>query len=308
MELVKSQAKLWQKNYPKGVPFEVDADAYPSVVEMFEEACQRFGPKTSFSCMGHSFTFGELETQSQSFAAFLQSIPGLVPGDRIAIQMPNLLQYPIALYGALRAGLVVVNTNPLYTPREMEFQFKDSGAKLVVICANFACHLQEVLARTDVKTVVITEIGDLFPTPKRLLVNAVIRYVKRMVPRYHIPGAISLRKSLAKGKGLAFKRVARKGEDLAFIQYTGGTTGISKGAMLTHRNIIANTEQVGAWMKPKLKEGEDVCLAPLPLYHVFSLVVNAMAFLNKGAHNVLITNPRDIPAFIKLMQSQALRS
>ncbi len=294
--------QLWHQHYPKGVPFEIDADAYPSILEVFEQSCRMFAPKACFSNLGLTLTFQDIEQQSRAFAAYLQSLPDLKPGDRFAIQSPNLLQYPIALFGALRAGLVVVNTNPLYTAREMEHQFRDSGVKGIMICANFAKNLETILPRTDLRTVIVTEIGDMLPMPKRLIVNSVIKYVKRMVPSYHLPKALSFRSVLDRGAKLPYAKVPRKGDDLAFIQYTGGTTGVSKGAMLTHRNIVANMEQVSAWLKPALKEGEDVCLAPLPLYHVFSLTVNAMAFFKYGCHSVLVTNPRDIPSVIKEMR------
>ncbi len=295
------QNQTWHAKYPKGVPLEINPDAYASIVDVYEESSRRFATRPSFTCLGQTYTFAEMEKQSRAFAAYLQSV-GLQPGDRIAIQLPNLLQYPVVLYGALRAGLVVVNTNPLYTPREMEHQFNDSGAKAIVICANFAKNLEQVLGKTELEHVIVTEIGDMLPMPKRFIVNSVIRYIKRMVPAYSLETAVSLNSVLAKGAKLNFNRVSRKGEDLAFIQYTGGTTGISKGAMLTHRNIVANMEQVAAWLKPWLKEGEDVCLAPLPLYHVFSLTANAMALFKYGCQNVLITNPRDIPGFIKEMR------
>lgn len=298
--------RLWHSKYPPGVPFEINADAYASLIEVIERTCKEFGTKRAFSNMGAALTFSQIDEKSRAFAAFLQTIPGLQPGDRFAIQLPNLLQYPIVLFGALRAGLTVVNVNPLYTAREMEFQFKDSGAKAVVICANFASHLQEIVGNTDIKTVIVTEIGDLLPMPKRLLVNAVIKYVKKMVPAFKIRGAISLREALRRGGAANYKTVARKSEDLAFIQYTGGTTGVSKGAMLTHRNIIANMEQVAAWMRPTIKPGEDICLAPLPMYHIFSLTVNALAFFKYGTESVLITNPRDIGGLVKEMRKYKL--
>jgi long-chain acyl-CoA synthetase len=302
----KFEQKVWQQKYPAGVPFEINADAYPSIIEAFETACRTFALNPCFSNLGFTLSFADLEKQSRAFAAYLQSLPGVQPGDRIAIQLPNLLQYPIALFGALRAGLTVVNTNPLYTAREMENQFKDSGAKVIVICANFASHLEKILPRTEIQHVVVTQIGDVLPGLKRHLVNAVIRYVKKMVPHYHLPSAVAFPKALKIGAARNFQRVSRKGEDLAFIQYTGGTTGVSKGAMLTHRNIVANMEQVAAWLRPSLAEGADVCLTPLPLYHVFSLTANAMALFKYGTHNVLITNPRDIPSVIKEMKRYRL--
>jgi long-chain acyl-CoA synthetase len=298
--------RIWQQKYPKGVPFEIDAGAYRSIVEVFETTCRKFAPNPCFSNLGKTLSFQELEIQSRAFAAYLQSLPGIEPGDRIAIQLPNLLQFPIALFGALRAGLVVVNTNPLYTSREMEHQFKDSGAKILLICANFAKQLEPILSKTSLQTVIVTEIGDALPAPKRWLVNSVIKYVKKMVPQYHLPKAVSYLSVMQLGKQLPFKNTELSPEKLAFIQYTGGTTGVSKGAMLTHRNLIANMEQIAAWLRPTLKEGQDVCLTPLPLYHVFSLSANAMALFKYGTHNVLITNPRDLKAVISDMRRYKL--
>ncbi|MBC8133564.1 MAG: AMP-binding protein [Deltaproteobacteria bacterium] len=299
----------WLKSYPAGVPGDIDPDRYASVVHAFHEACDRFKDKPCFTNMGVTLTYADLLRLSGQFAAFLRKDLGLVKGDRIGLQMPNVLQYPVALFGALRAGLVVVNTNPLYTPREMEHQYRDSGVKAVVILANFAKNLVEVLP--NLKTggaaprVVVTEIGDLFPTPKRLIVNTVVKYVKKMVPAYDLPGAVSFRDALARGAAHpAVADVALVGSDLAFLQYTGGTTGVAKGAMLTHRNIIANLEQASAWMSIRLVEGEEIILTPLPLYHVFSLTVNCLLFMKYGGHNILVTNPRDFPAFIKLLQHQ----
>ncbi len=296
--------KIWLKKYPAVVPAEIDADAYRSLVEVFREACTRFAQKPCFTNMGATLTFGELDARAAEFAAFLRNDLGLAKGDRIALQMPNVLAYPVALFGALRAGLVVVNTNPLYTPREMEHQFRDAGVKAIVILANFARNLQEILPRLAGPKVVVAEIGDLFPTAKRLLVNAAVRHIKKMVPAYDLPDAIPFRD--------AVKRGARHGrlddvdvgpEDLAFLQYTGGTTGVSKGAMLTHRNVIANMQQACAWMAPRLREGEEVVITALPLYHIFSLTVNCLTFMKYGGENILVTNPRDIPGFIKTLKS-----
>jgi long-chain acyl-CoA synthetase len=250
--------------------------------------------------MGKTLTFQEIDSLSRDFAAYLQSIPGLKPGDRIAIQLPNLLQFPIALYGALRAGLTVVNTNPLYTEREMEFQFRDSGAKAIVICANFAAQLQRILSKTSLETVIVTEIGDALPIPKRWIVNRVIRHVKKMVPKYHLPKALGWNEVLRKGASLPFQKPTIRGTDLAFIQYTGGTTGVAKGAMLEHRNMVANMEQIAAWVGLTLNAGNSesqVAVSPLPLYHIFSLTVTFFIF-KTGIQNIFITNPRDIPGFI----------
>lgn len=291
--------KIWLKNYPKKVSPTIDTETFPSVIEVLESAAENFAERPAFANFGHSLSFAEVDAASRDFAAFLQSLPNIRRGDRIAVQLPNLLQFPVVVFGALRAGLTVVNTNPLYTEREMEVQFVDAGVKAIVICANFAHQLQKVLDRTPIETVIVTEIPDLLPAPKRWVVNAVIRHVKKMVPPYRIPQAISLRAALAKGRQSQFQRVSVGSNEIAFLQYTGGTTGLSKGAMLTHKNIVANMEQVGAWMGLKLQEGQEICIAPLPMYHVFSLTVNCLAFFKYGALNVLITNPRDIPGLIK---------
>ncbi|GAB2786425.1 long-chain fatty acid--CoA ligase [Rhabdobacter roseus] len=291
----------WLKYYPEGVPHEINPDRYPSLLEMMEEGFQAFASHPAYANMGKEMTFGELDRLSRAFAAYLQSL-GLQKGDRIAIQMPNLLQYPIAMFGALRAGLVVVNTNPLYTPREMQHQFKDSGAKAIVILANFAHHLEKIIAKTDLQHVIVTQIGDLLGTPKKWVVNAVVKYVKKMVPAYSLPGAISFGKALSEGSSASYQRPQLASTDLAFIQYTGGTTGVSKGAMLTHRNLIANVEANNEWLKPmtgELANGKKpVIVAALPLYHVYALTVNALSALKSGGMNLLITNPRDMNAFI----------
>ncbi len=255
--------------------------------------------------MGVTLSFRDVERLTAQFSAFLQRDLGLKKGDRIALQMPNILQYPVALFGALRAGLVVVNTNPLYTPREMEHQFRDAGVKAIVIMANFANKLADIWANIGRPKVVVTELADLFPTPKRIIVNAVVRYVKKLVPSYELPGAISFRDALARGARHGnVSDVEVNGDDLVFLQYTGGTTGVAKGAMLTHRNLVANMEQCSAWMGPRFVEGEDVVVTPLPLYHVFSLTVNCLLFLKWGGHNILVTNPRDFKAFIKLLREE----
>lgn len=290
----------WRRFYPKEVPAEINPDAYPSLAALLEEGCRRFADRPAYACMGGTeMTFGELDKRSTQFASFLQHDLGLKPGDRLAIQMPNTLQYPVAMFGALRAGLAVVNTNPLYTPREMQHQFKDSGVKAIVILANFASHLEKILDQTDIKHVVVTELGDLLGFPKKLIVNMVVKHVKKLVPAYSLPGAISFNQALKRGSRQAFTPVAIKNTDLAFVQYTGGTTGVSKGAMLTHRNIIANVEGQHYWMLPAhIPDGEGVIVAALPLYHVYALTTNALAALKSGAMNLLITNPRDLNAFI----------
>lgn len=264
-----------------------------------EEACRRFSDRPAYACMGKQITFSELDKLSEQFASFLQNELNLQKGDRIAIQMPNTLQYPVAMFGALRAGLAVVNTNPLYTPREMQHQFKDSGAKAIVILANFASNLEKILNRTDIQHVVVTELGDLLGFPKKQIVNAVVRYVKKLVPSYSLPDAIPFNEALRRGSSQPFRPVDIKGSDMAFVQYTGGTTGVSKGAVLTQRNIISNVECQHVWMKPGgVPDGAGIIVAALPLYHVYALTTNALAALKSGAMNLLITNPRDLNAFI----------
>lgn len=289
----------WFKHYPKNIPQEINPDKYSSLVDLFEEACKKYGDMIAFENMGKSLTFNEVDNLSADFAAYLQNEIGLQKGDMIAIQMPNLLQYPIAMFGALRAGLVVVNTNPLYTPREMEHQFQDSKAKAIIILANFAHNLQKVLPNTEIKTVIVTEIGDLLGGVKGWVTNLVVKHVKKMVPSYSLPTAISFKDALDKGDKAGYKRPEIANTDLAYLQYTGGTTGVSKGAMLTHRNLIANMEQISAWMVPKLRERSELVITALPLYHIFALTVNCWAMLKIGAKNVLVTNPRDMPAFLK---------
>jgi long-chain acyl-CoA synthetase len=296
--------RIWQRSYPRGVPAEIDPDRYGSVVEAFHAACRRFADRPCFENMGVTLSFAEVEELSGRFAAFLRRDLKLEKGDRIGIQMPNLLQYPIALFGALRAGLVVVNTNPLYATREMEHQYRDAGVKAIVILANFADKLAEIVDRIGRPHVVVTEIGDMFPTAKRLVVNAAVKYLKKMVPEYRIANTIGFRQALERGaRAGRFEDAALASSDLAFLQYTGGTTGVAKGAMLTHRNVVANMEQASAWMSPRFVEGGEIVITPLPLYHVFSLTVNCLVFMKYGGLNVLVTNPRDFPAFIKLLRT-----
>ncbi|HBH25196.1 MAG TPA: long-chain-fatty-acid--CoA ligase [Cytophagales bacterium] len=289
----------WFKNYPEGIPQEINPDAYDNLSDFFEVSVKKYTGLIAYENMGKSITFDELDQMTQSFASYLQNDLGLQKGDRVAIQMPNLLQLPIALFGCLRAGMVVVNTNPLYTAREMEHQFKDTGAKAVVILANFAHNLEKIIGNTDIKHVIITEIGDLLGGIKGLVVNFVVKNVRKMVPSYKISGAIKYNDVLKKGKPAKYNRPAIKNEEIAFLQYTGGTTGVSKGAMLSHRNIIANMEQISAWMLPKLEERKETMITALPMYHIFALTVNCLAMFKIGAKNVLITNPRDLPTFIK---------
>jgi len=292
----------WLKSYPKGVPAEIDLSKYPNILSVFSECKRKFSDHRCFTNMGVTLSYKDLDELSDSFASYLQNELSLKKGDRIAIQMPNLLQFPVVLFGAFKAGLVVVNTNPLYTAPEMEHQFKDSGAKCIVILANFAHLLEKVIKNTKIESVIVTELGDLFPFVKRNLVNTVVKYVKKMVPAYDLPQAQSFRSALEIGKNKTFQVIQSQPEDLAFLQYTGGTTGVAKGAMLTHKNVTANMLQIFEWMKPLLVEGKEVVVTALPLYHIFSLTVNCLAFMSYGAENVLVTNPRDIPAFIKLLR------
>lgn len=292
---------FWTKNYPKTVPAKIDdvVAKYTGVIDVFEEACARFPSRPAFSNMGRTLTYSELNRKAETFAAFLQNELKLKKGDRIAIQMPNLLQYPVVMYGALKAGLVIVNTNPLYTEREMKHQFNDSGAVAIVILANFAVNLQKILPETKLRHVIVTEIGDLLGFPKSLLVNTVVKRVKKMVPAYSLPDAISLNDALSRGASMTFTKVATSLDEVAYLQYTGGTTGVSKGAMLTHRNLVSNMAQIHAWIQPRLKEGEEVGICALPLYHIFAMTLHALSLVKYGTHNILITNPKDIPGFVK---------
>lgn len=290
----------WVDHYPEGIPPEIEPDEYNSLLELFERSFKDYAAVEAYINMGKSITYQELGVLSQNFAAYLQNELGLKKGDRIALQMPNLLQYPIALLGALRAGLIVVNTNPLYTAREMQHQFNDSGVVAIVILANFASNLQKILPETDIKHVMITELGDMLGGIKKPLVNFVVKRIKKMVPPYAIPGAISFLTALKRGGSLSYQRPETKPEDIAFLQYTGGTTGVSKGAQLSHSNVIAHTTQITCWFNPLLTKGfTETMITAIPLYHIFALTVNGIFMIHLGATNVLITNPRDLGAFIK---------
>ncbi|WP_439212653.1 long-chain-fatty-acid--CoA ligase FadD [Duffyella gerundensis] len=293
--------KVWLNRYPADVPAEINADRYESLVGLFEAAVKRYGDRAAFINMGQHMSFNQLEERSRAFAAWLQQGLGLKKGDRVALMMPNLLQYPVALFGVLRAGMIVVNVNPLYTPRELKHQLNDSGASAIVIVSNFAHTLEKVVAETAIKQVVLTRLGDQLSPVKGTLVNFVVKYVKRLVPKYHLPNAISFRDVLQQGKALSYKRPAMSNDDLAFLQYTGGTTGVAKGAMLTHRNMQANLEQTKATYGSVLRDGKELVVTALPLYHIFALTVNGLLFLDLGGTNLLITNPRDIPGFVKEM-------
>ncbi|MFP4088877.1 MAG: AMP-binding protein [Cyclobacteriaceae bacterium] len=289
----------WLKNYPEGLAAEINPERYGSLIELLEECIQKYNNAPAFECMGKAISFKELDTLSLHFAAFLQNELKLQKGDRIAIQMPNLLQYPVAMLGALRAGLIVVNTNPLYTAREMRHQFKDAGVKAVVILANFAYNLEKILKETSIQSIIITEIGDMLGGFKGQLVNFVVKKVKKMVPSYHLPQAIPFNNALKIGKNQKLSSPVIKGSDPAFLQYTGGTTGVSKGAVLTHTNLVSNMEQISSWMSIRLVEGKEIMITALPLYHIYALTVNCLSMMKIGAKNILITNPRDMKAFIK---------
>ncbi|NHC05381.1 long-chain-fatty-acid--CoA ligase [Azonexus fungiphilus] len=290
--------KVWLQSYPEGVPAEIDIDHIPSLVALFEDACRKYADKVAYISMGKEMTYAELEAETRDFAGWLQSI-GMQKGDRVALMMPNLLQYPVALFGTLRAGCVVVNCNPLYTPRELEHQLKDSGATAIVIVENFAHTLEQVIAHTQVRHVVVTPLGEMLGTVKGAIVNFVIRRVKKMVPAWKLPGSIGFKSALATGRRHGWQPVVLDQEDIAFLQYTGGTTGVSKGAMLTHANIASNVTQAYNWIRPVVHEGQEFIITALPLYHIFALTANCLTFLMIGARNLLIANPRDIPNFVK---------
>ncbi len=290
---------IWLSHYPKNIPGEIDVHAFSSLVEVMRSSCDRFADLPAYSNMGASISYSELDRLSQDFAAYLQQSLGLARGERVAIMMPNLLQYPVALFGVIRAGLVVVNVNPQYTATELEHQLKDSGAVAIVVLENFAHTLQEVLDRNPKMDLIVvtTEVGDLFGLVKEVLTNVVVKYVKRMVPAWQIANATEFNAALRAGHAQTLEDVPLNHDDVAFLQYTGGTTGVAKGAVLTHGNMVANVQQVGAWIAHDLLDGKETLICPLPLYHVFALT-SSLVFLKIGAHSILITNPRDIPAFI----------
>jgi long-chain acyl-CoA synthetase len=293
--------RIWLEHYPAGVPAEIDVDQYASVREMFEECCRAFAKRPAFSCMGRTITFADLDALSSTFGAWLQGI-GCTKGTRVALMMPNVLQYPICIFGTLRAGCAVVNVNPLYTPRELEHQLVDSGAEVIVVVENFAQTLQQVVARTKIRRIVVTSIGELLAIKGRI-VDLVLRRVKRAIPEWSLPGAIRFTDAMKQGRKRSLSRIPIGHDDLAFLQYTGGTTGVAKAAMLVHRNLVANMLQARAWLRPVLDENRrEVILTPLPLYHIFSLTANCLVFMSIGGENVMITNPRDIAGFIKEMR------
>jgi len=291
-------ARPWQSHYPPGVPADIDPDSFRSLADLCLSACREHAERIAFTNQGTDMSFAEVDRASRHFAAWLTAHAGLAPGDRVAVMLPNLLQSPIVLLGVLRAGLVVVNVNPLYTVPELEHQLRDSGARAIVVLENFAATLQKALPETAVETVVLASIGDLQPALKRWLTNFVVRRIKRLVPPYAIEGAVRFRRALAGGRALDYADPEIDAGDIAFLQYTGGTTGVAKGAMLTHRNVVANVLQASAWVHPFFDSGRDSSVTPLPLYHIFALTVNLFTFLHLGARNLLITNPRDMKSFI----------
>ncbi len=290
--------RRWLSSYARGVPAEIDADSYASLPDLLGDAFERFADRPAFTNRGTTLSFADIDRLSRDFAAYLQSGLGLQRGDRVAVMLPNLLQSTVVIFGVLRAGLVVVNVNPLYTARELEHQLADSGARTIVVLENFKHTVAQALAKTGVRNVIITRLGDQFPALKRLTVNFVVKHVKKLVPDDTIIGAVDYRTALDTGGRATFVKPALAGDDLAFLQYTGGTTGVAKGAMLTQRNIVSNVLQAKAWFEPHFNAGEGTIFTALPLYHVFALTVNLLAYTGLGAHNVLITNPRDLPAFV----------
>jgi len=289
----------WLAHYPPGVPAQIDADEYPSLVAVLERAIASYRDRPAFANLGKTLSYGEIDRLSAQFAAYLLGELQLKKGDRVAIMLPNCLQYPIATFGILRAGLTVVNTNPMYTARELKHQLVDSGARAIVVLDNFGDTVQDVLAATRLEHVITTGLGDLLGSPKGALVNFVLRHVKKLIPDYHLPDAIRFRDALALGRRHALPAIAIGPEDIAFLQYTGGTTGVSKGAMLTHRNMVANMQQASAWLGTDVKLGEEIIITALPLYHIFALTANGLVFIKFGGLNYLITNPRDMPGFVR---------
>jgi long-chain acyl-CoA synthetase len=291
----------WLAQYPAGIPAGIDVDRFASLKDVLTASCARFAALPAFNSMGTVLTFRQLDEASRAFAGWLQDSAGLKRGDRVALMMPNLLQYPVALFGVLRAGMVVVNVNPLYTPRELEHQLKDSGAAAIVVLENFAHTLERVVKSTSVRVVVTTRVGDLLPPLKRLLTDFVVKHVKTRVPPWRLPGAVDFNRALAAGRSQSLDDATLGRDDLAFLQYTGGTTGVAKGAMLTHRNMVANVLQVAAWMSPNLSDGAETVVIPLPLYHVFALT-GCLSFFGKGAQVVLIANLRDLPTILETLR------
>ncbi len=295
--------KAWLKSYPPGMPETIDVNAYQSVAEVFDRAVAKYGDSPSFTNLGTTLSYSDMDRLTNNLASYLQRLPNMHKGDRVAIMMPNVLQNPIAIFAALRAGFTVVNTNPLYTPRELKHQLSDSGAKAIIVMENFCQVLQKVIDETPVQHVITTQLGDMLKFPKSLIVNLVVKHVKKMVPGFSLPRSITFKKALKIGAEKPYNAVQTSHEDIAFLQYTGGTTGVAKGAMLTHRNMTANMQQAGAWIKDKVEENQEIIITALPLYHIFSLTANCLTFMTVGAENYLITNPRDMPNFVKELKN-----
>lgn len=291
----------WIESYPLGVPQKADLSQYESIREIFEQSCEQFAEKTAFSNLGTRLSYRQLEEQSRNFAAYLQSLPGMKKGDRVALMMPNTLQYPIAIMAVIRAGFVVVNVNPMYTPTELEHQLRDSGAKAIVIIENFAHTLEKVIKKTPVEHIVLNSLGEMHGLFKRFLLNFVVRHVKKLVPSYQLANTITFRQALKKGQSKELKAVNITQDDLAFLQYTGGTTGVAKGAMLTHGNIVANLQQASGWLGQDIELGNEIAITALPMYHIFCLTANILVFMKVGGHCVLITDPRNMASFVKLL-------
>ncbi|MGB5291107.1 MAG: AMP-binding protein [Lysobacterales bacterium] len=290
--------KPWLKSYPPGVPTQIDLSSFHSIVDVLEQSCSKYKDRMAYHNMGTEISYSELDYLTRNFAASLQNM-GLKQGDRIALMMPNILQYPVALFGALRAGLVVVNTNPMYTARELRHQLVDAGAKAIVVVENFASVLESVRSEVPLEHIITTGVGDLLDFPKSMLVNFVLRHVKKAIPAWKLPGSEKFQDVLDKGKKLPFNPVNIAFEDIAFLQYTGGTTGVAKGAMLTHRNIVANLLQARAWLAQLDDETQQIIITALPLYHIFALTANCLTFLYLGGSNILVTDPRNMPGFVK---------
>ncbi|MCZ6471415.1 MAG: AMP-binding protein, partial [Gammaproteobacteria bacterium] len=295
--------KVWLKSYPPGMPETIDVNAYQSVAEVFDQAIEKFGDNPAFTNLGTTLSYKDMDRLTGQLASYLQSLPNMRKGDRVAIMMPNVLQNPISIFAAIRGGFTVVNTNPLYTARELKHQLSDSGTKAIIVIENFCHVLDEIIAETPIQHVITTQLGDMLNFPKSLIVNLVVKHVKKMVPSFSLPGRVSFKAALKQGSRKPYDPVQLSHEDIAFLQYTGGTTGLAKGAMLTHRNMIANMLQASTWISEKIEESKETIITALPLYHIFSLTANCLTFMKIGGLNYLITNPRDMPNFVKELKN-----